>query len=254
MLCDPRRARDRQDYRAAGTRRAGSRGLSRAEPLVIEADARSRRIRRRAFDRSGTDVALVDDVDAELAFARACAPLFTLEWEEFARDQLDPEVPGLRTPERFLAIRLSIDPAIAGCRRIAGGAFFRSALHGATEFYANPPNFADPELLAATKSSYHDSLDVTPDELARQTGCASSTSPRSWRSSTKRTLILWNATGHMTGRDAMIAATQLLAAGRAAGQAFARASSRRLRRRAQDLTNGRSSSSSLQSLASGCRA
>ena len=42
------------------------------------------------------------------------------------------------------------------------------ALTGATEFYANPPNFADPSLLIATKNTYHDSLDVTPAELARQ--------------------------------------------------------------------------------------
>ena len=39
---------------------------------------------------------------------------------------------------------------------------------GATEFYANPPNLADPGLLAATKATYHDSLDATPQELLRQ--------------------------------------------------------------------------------------
>ena len=46
--------------------------------------------------------------------------------------------------------------------------FLSRALAGATEFYANPPNLADPRLLAATKSSYHDSLDATPEELLRQ--------------------------------------------------------------------------------------
>ena len=108
----------------------------------------------------GREITLIDDVEAELLFARACTPLFDLRWAEFAEEQLDPEVPGLRSPQRFLqsAFRLirrlgdaNVDPAL----------FLSLALTGATEFYANPPNFTDPSLLIATKNTFHDSLDVT---------------------------------------------------------------------------------------------
>ncbi len=156
----------------------------------------------------GAGVTLVDDVEAELLFESACGSLFALEWEEFARDQLDPEVPGLARPERFLeaAFRLmrrlreaDVDPEF----------FLARSLAGATEFYANPPNFADPALLGATKDSYHDSLDVTGAELQRQ-----------YRREIDLAKILAklyqgyvelvNASGRMTGRDAVIAARDRL--------------------------------------------
>jgi superfamily I DNA/RNA helicase len=156
----------------------------------------------------GVAVTLVDDVEAELLFESACGSLFALEWEEFARDQLDPEVPGLTRPERFLesAFRLirrlreaDVDPEF----------FLARSLAGATEFYANPPNFADPALLGATKDSYHDSLDVTRAELQRQ-----------YRREIDLAKILAklyrgyvelvNASGRMSGRDAIVAARDRL--------------------------------------------
>jgi superfamily I DNA/RNA helicase len=136
------------------------------------------------------------------------SPLFELRWPEFAQEQLDPEVPGLRSPQRFLqsAFRLirrlgdaSVDPAL----------FLSLALSGATEFYANPPNFTDPSLLIATKNTFHDSLDVSAQELARQ-----------YRREVDLAKIiaklyeayvqLVGATGRMTGRDAVVAATRAL--------------------------------------------
>ncbi len=207
-----------------------------AEPLVIEADSALDAYATALLATCGTDVALVDDVAAELAFAQACAPLFALEWEEFARDQLDPEVPGLRTPERFLASAFRLIRRLRDAD-VAPEAFLSSALRGATEFYAKPPNFADPKLLAATKSSFHDSLDVKPDELARQR--LRELDLAKILAKLYQTYVdLVESTGQMTGRDAVIAA------GRCLRQDEQRA--RRLRERhrvafvdeAQDLTNG----------------
>lgn len=156
----------------------------------------------------GAGVTLVDDVEAELLFESACSPLFALEWEEFARDQLDPEVPGLTRPERFLesAFRLirrlrdaDVDPEF----------FLARSLAGATEFYANPPNFADPALLAATKDCYHDSLDVTRSELQRQYRREIDLAKilaKLYRSY----VDLVNGSGRMSGRDAIVAARDRL--------------------------------------------
>jgi superfamily I DNA/RNA helicase len=154
----------------------------------------------------GVEVTLIDDVDAELQFAAACAPLFALEWPEFAQNQLDPEVPGLRSPERFLgsAFRLIRRLRDAG---VTPGEFLAAAQTGATNFYAKPPNFADPSLLAATKGAYHDSLDVDGRELDRQ---------RKRELDLAKILArLYEAyvelvatTGKMTGRDAAIASAR----------------------------------------------
>jgi superfamily I DNA/RNA helicase len=207
-----------------------------AEPLVIEADAGLDEYAAALLASRGTDVALVDDVAAELAFTRACVPLFALEWEEFARDQLDPEVPGLRTPERFLASAFRLIRRLRDAD-VSPEAFLSSALRGATEFYAKPPNFSDPKLLAATKSSYHDSLDVTPDELARQR--LRELDLAKILAKLYQTYIDFvESTGQMTGRDAVIAARSCLRQDEQLA--------RRLRERhraafvdeAQDLTNG----------------
>lgn len=109
---------------------------------------------------------LIDDVRAELLFERAAEPLLGLEWTELVQD-IDPEVPGLRAPERFLdsAYRLFCklrDAAISPER------FLESALQGATQFYAKPPNLAHPELLYYTKDSHRSSLDADAAELQRQ--------------------------------------------------------------------------------------
>jgi superfamily I DNA/RNA helicase len=110
---------------------------------------------------------IVDDVEAELLFARAAAPLLALEWPEFSDETLDPEVPGLRAPQRFLeaAFRLARKLRDAG---VSPEEFLRTSQVGATQFYAHPPNLANPDLLHYTKDTYRDSLDVTDDELQRQ--------------------------------------------------------------------------------------
>ena len=120
-----------------------------------------------ALEARGTAFALIDDIEAQARFAHAAKPLFALEWDEFAAGAIDPEVPGLRSPERFLlsAFRLfrklrdaALEPA----------EFLERSLAGAARFYAKPPNFASPELIRATKDAYRNSLDVTPEELHRQ--------------------------------------------------------------------------------------
>lgn len=112
-------------------------------------------------------VRIVDDVEAELLFAEAAAPLLALQWPEFSDETLDPEVPGMRAPQRFLeaAFRLARKLCDAG---VSPEAFLHSAQVGATSFYAHPPNLANPDLLHYTKDVYRDSLDVSNDELQRQ--------------------------------------------------------------------------------------
>ena len=116
---------------------------------------------------AGAPVTLVDDVEAEAVFASACAPLFALEWDELAADRLDPEVPGLRSPSRFLSSAFRLIRRLRDAL-VEPQEFLARSLSGATEFYGSPPNFADPALLAGVKGAYHDSLDVTADELRRQ--------------------------------------------------------------------------------------
>jgi superfamily I DNA/RNA helicase len=178
-----------------------------AEPLVTEAEGLDGYATALLASR-GMGVTLVDDVAAELLFAQTCAPLFALEWEEFAMDQLDPEVPGLRTPERFLASAFRLIRRLRDAN-VSPEAFLSSALRGATEFYGNPPNFADPSLLAATKSSFHDSLDVKPDELARQRRRELDLA-KILTKLYREYVALVESSGQMTGRDAVIAAESCL--------------------------------------------
>jgi superfamily I DNA/RNA helicase len=109
---------------------------------------------------------LIDDVRAVMLFEEAAQPLLGLEWTEFL-EEVDPEVPGLRAPERFLdsAFRLFCKLRDA---RISPELFLETALKGATQFYAKPPNFAHPDLLYYTKDSHRNSLDIDAAELQRQ--------------------------------------------------------------------------------------
>ncbi len=116
---------------------------------------------------AGRPVALFDDVAAEAAFGRIAGPLFALEWDEFEAGTLDPEVGGLRAPERFAASAFRLVRKLRDAA-ISPDEFLNRALGGATHFYANPPNFAHPDLIYATKDAYRDSLDVDPAELQRQ--------------------------------------------------------------------------------------
>jgi superfamily I DNA/RNA helicase len=138
-----------------------------AEPLFFSADRWFDEYALHVLRQSDTPARLIDDVDAEMRFATACAPLFALDWEEFVSEEVDPEVPGLRSPDRFLDSAFRLIRKLRDAR-ITPHAFLTRALAGATEFYAKPPNFADPALLFAVKDAYHDSLSVTPAELQRQ--------------------------------------------------------------------------------------
>jgi superfamily I DNA/RNA helicase len=121
----------------------------------------------RALAEAGKRVTIVDDVEAEWTFARCAGPLFALEWDQFIAGAVDPEVPGLRSPDRFLVAAFRLFRKLRDAA-IAPDAFLDRSLRGATSFYANPPNFAHPELILATKDAYRDSLDVSPQELQRQ--------------------------------------------------------------------------------------
>jgi superfamily I DNA/RNA helicase len=109
----------------------------------------------------------IDDARAAIIFEGVGAELFSLEWDEFAIADIDPEVTGLRAPERFA------DAAFRLIRKLRSSLvspedFKRIGLQGATSFYAHPPNLASADLLMATKESYRDSLRVSPAELERQ--------------------------------------------------------------------------------------
>ncbi len=175
-----------------------------ADPLVVGADRPLEEFALAVLRESGAEVCLVDDAEAELLFREACIPLFELAWNDFAENQIDPEVPGLRTPVRFFesAFRLIRRLRDAG---VEPASFLQRALTAATEFYANPPNFADPRLLAATKSTFHDSLDVHPDELARQYRREVDLA-KILAKLYERYVELVESGGRMTARDAAIAA------------------------------------------------
>jgi superfamily I DNA/RNA helicase len=112
----------------------------------------------------------IEDVDAETHFQNAAASFFSLEWLEVAEPELegglDYEVAGLRAPERFAqaAYRLIRKLRAAG---ITPKRFLETALHKATEWYAKPPNLANPDLLIAARR-YRDSLNADGPELERQ--------------------------------------------------------------------------------------
>jgi superfamily I DNA/RNA helicase len=113
------------------------------------------------------DLDLLEAAEVEEIFERAAAPLFSAEWAEYLGAEIDPEISGLRTPDRFAAavLRLIVKLRDAG---ISPETMLAQAQRGATAFYGKPPNFADPGLLFATKDEHRSSLLVAPDELERQ--------------------------------------------------------------------------------------
>ncbi len=115
---------------------------------------------------AGEEIRILDDVEAEALFGAAAAPLLAME-AELLDLQIDPEVPGLRSPERFLESAFRLARRLSDAL-ISPDAFLERALAGATEFYANPPNLAHPDLIYGTKSEYRDSLAVSKSELQRQ--------------------------------------------------------------------------------------
>lgn len=120
-----------------------------------------------AHDGAGAAVESIDAVDASLIFERAAEPLFLMEWAEFMEAQIDPEVPGLRAPQRFLEAAFRLIGKLRNAQ-MTPAAFLETALKGATQFYARPPNLAHPDLLYYTKEDYRNSLDVDARELQRQ--------------------------------------------------------------------------------------
>ena len=119
------------------------------------------------FTLQSEPVEIIDDIDALIIFERAGEPLLALEWAELIDNRIDPEVPGLRAPQRFLEAAFRLIKKLRGAG-ITPSAFMEFALRGATQFYARPPNFAHPDLLYYTKDAYRNSLDVDATELQRQ--------------------------------------------------------------------------------------
>lgn len=113
------------------------------------------------------DLEIIDDVRAAVLFEELATPLLKLEWTEVMAAEIDPEIPGLRAPHRFLQSAFRLIRKLRDSL-ISPEQFLRTALTGATQFYAKPPNFAHAELLQYTKEQYRDSLDVSPAELQRQ--------------------------------------------------------------------------------------
>jgi superfamily I DNA/RNA helicase len=113
------------------------------------------------------DVEAIDGYDAEEIFERAIAPLFSADWNEYLGPDIDPEIPGLRAPDRFAAAVLRLIRKLRAAQ-ISPAAFFASALRGATTFYSSPPNLSAPSLLFATKDEHRSALAVDASELERQ--------------------------------------------------------------------------------------
>ncbi|HKE38069.1 MAG TPA: 3'-5' exonuclease [Candidatus Baltobacteraceae bacterium] len=184
------------------------REFSQDSPLVFTDELRLDSFAVDVLNAWGVPVRRIDDVEASLLFERTCEPLFELEWEEFAAEQLDPEVPGLRSPERFVESAFRLIRKLRDAR-IAPADFLARSLSGATEFYAKPPNFASPALMAATKKTYHDSLDVNANELRRQHRREVDLA-KILAKLYEAYVVLVTSTGLMTGRDAVCAAADLL--------------------------------------------
>lgn len=113
------------------------------------------------------DIDRIDAFDAEDIFARATAPLFSAEWSDYLGPDIDPEIPGLRAPDRFAD---AVFRLIAKLRdaQIGPDEFLAMCQRGATTFYANPPNLSAPSLLYATKDEHRPALAVDADERERQ--------------------------------------------------------------------------------------
>lgn len=190
----------------------------------------------RVLAAAGHPVTQIDDVEAETTFADACGPLFALDWDEIDAQQIDPEVPGLRSPNRFLesAFRLIRRLRDAG---IDPPEFLTRALSGATEFYAKPPNFADPGLLMHAKQADHAALAVRPGELQRQYRREIDLA-KILAKLYARYCELSETAARMTGRDALAAATAQLRADAALRERVGASGRAAFVDNAGDLTSG----------------
>jgi len=110
--------------------------------------------------------ACIDEVRAAQHFERAGAEIYALDWNEFGAE-VDPEITGLRAPERFAAAAFRLIRKLRASL-VSPEAFREMGLRGANAFFAHPPNLADAELIAQTQAKYRDSLRASPEELERQ--------------------------------------------------------------------------------------
>jgi len=113
------------------------------------------------------EVELIGDVRAAQIFEAIGARLFSLDWTEFVSAEIDPEITGLRAPQRFASAAFRLIRRLRAAQ-ISPDEFRTLALRGANKFYAKTHNFAGAALLSETSRKYLDSLRVTPAELARQ--------------------------------------------------------------------------------------
>jgi superfamily I DNA/RNA helicase len=109
----------------------------------------------------------IDDVRASQHFEAVGASLFSLDWTEFVGAEMDPEITGLRAPERFSAAAFRLIRKLRAAL-ISPEEFKRLGLQGAMQFCGKPPNFTSTELLIETPEKYRDSLRVNAAELERQ--------------------------------------------------------------------------------------
>ena len=81
------------------------------------------------------DLEWLEPYEAAEIFERAAAPLFSAEWADYLGADIDPEISGLRAPDRFAAavLRLIVKLRDAG---IGPEAMLSQALRAATTFYA----------------------------------------------------------------------------------------------------------------------
>jgi superfamily I DNA/RNA helicase len=174
--------------------------------FAIVRDARDARDARDGA--AARDVAEIDDVRASRHFERAGAALFAMEWTEFLNAEIDPEITGLRAPERFAAAAFRLIRKLRAAL-ISPDEFRTAAFRGANDFYGKPPNFAAAELLAETPAKYRDSLRVRAEELERQRSREIDLVRILWRlyASYVETLV---ANGCLTPTDAIYEATMLL--------------------------------------------
>jgi superfamily I DNA/RNA helicase len=108
---------------------------------------------------------IADDVFAAVAFETAAADIVDEAWTQ--GDDLDPEVSGIRSPQRFRAQAFRLFRKLRA-NGIEAEAFEAMCRRGLTQFYAHPPNFTSTKLLLRTQEQYRDSLFVDAPELARQ--------------------------------------------------------------------------------------
>jgi superfamily I DNA/RNA helicase len=119
------------------------------------------------LEASGEPVTIIDDIEARVVLGRAAEGLLRMQWDELQSGAVDPEVAGLRSPQRFIDAAFRLFRKLRDAA-ITSEAFLDRCLAGATRFYATPPNFNHPDLILGTKEAYRDSLDVSTAELARQ--------------------------------------------------------------------------------------